>query len=116
MVCCKQGRGATFHVDHIIPRSVGGATTLDNLALQCPACSLRKSNKMAAVDSVTGEVTTLLHPLRQTRNTHIRLHNDGTCEGLTAVGRVTVYTLHMNDPLPRMARALQRMDVSGRQA
>ena len=34
---------ATFHVDHIVPRLLGGATTADNLALACVSCSLRKS-------------------------------------------------------------------------
>ena len=33
-------QGATFHVEHIIPRSKGGADELANLALACPSCNL----------------------------------------------------------------------------
>lgn len=58
------GQGALFHVDHIVPRSKGGATTPDNLVLQCPYCSLHKSDKTAAADPETGEVVSLFHPLR----------------------------------------------------
>jgi len=31
-------QGATFHVEHIVPRSAGGSDTMDNLALACPSC------------------------------------------------------------------------------
>jgi len=33
------GQGAVFHINHILPRSKGGRTDEDNLALQCPYCS-----------------------------------------------------------------------------
>lgn len=41
----QQGQEATFHVDHIIPRSQEGTTTEDNLALACISCSLRKGDR-----------------------------------------------------------------------
>lgn len=44
-----------FHIDHIIPRSKGGATELENLALQCPGCSLHKATRTAVVDPVSLE-------------------------------------------------------------
>ena len=31
-------QGATFHIEHILPRSHGGTTHLANLALACPGC------------------------------------------------------------------------------
>ncbi len=34
-----------LHVDHIIPYSLGGETTLDNLQTLCSDCNLGKSNK-----------------------------------------------------------------------
>jgi hypothetical protein len=38
----QAGQEAAFHVDHVAPRIAGGPTELDNLALACVSCSLRK--------------------------------------------------------------------------
>jgi 5-methylcytosine-specific restriction endonuclease McrA len=38
----QDGQEATFHIDHVVPRSAGGQTVADNLALACVSCSLRK--------------------------------------------------------------------------
>ena len=38
-------QGATFHVEHIVPRSKGGPDELANLALACPSCNLRKADR-----------------------------------------------------------------------
>lgn len=53
---------ATFHVDHIVPRSRGGATTLENLALACVSCSLRKAARHRARDPRTGKLVPLFNP------------------------------------------------------
>ena len=39
-----------MHVDHIIPRSRGGADVEANLHLLCPQCNMRKGNKQFWVD------------------------------------------------------------------
>jgi hypothetical protein len=101
------GHGATFHVDHVVPRSKGGPTSLDNLALQCPNCSLHKADRVAGIDPETGQSASLFHPLQQEWHAHFRLEADGTCHGSTAVGRATVAALGMNDLIPRFARACQ---------
>jgi hypothetical protein len=101
------GHGAMFHIDHVLPRSKGGPTLLDNLALQCPNCSLHKANKVTGVDPDTGQSVPLFHPLRQEWHEHFRLREDGACTGLTAVGRATVAALQMNAMIPRFARACQ---------
>lgn len=103
----QMGHGSTFHIDHIVPRSKGGTTSLDNLALQCPNCSLRKADKIAAIDPGTNQAVALFHPLKQQWAEHFRLEADGTCIGLTAVGRATVDALGMNAAIPRFARACQ---------
>ena len=101
------GQAAVFHINHIIPKSKGGPTEESNLALQCPYCSLHKSNKLNAADSTTGDLFELFHPLKQAWNEHFVLDNSGNCHGRTGVGRATIEALHMNDSLPRAARAIQ---------
>jgi len=101
------GHGATFHIDHIVPRSRSGSTSLDNLALQCPNCSLRKANKTTAIDPQNGQPIALFHPLLQAWGEHFRLLDDATCVGITPVGRATVEALQMNAMIPRFARACQ---------
>jgi hypothetical protein len=78
-----------------------------NLALQCPHCSLRKSDKMAGVDPRDGQVVPLFHPLQQQWLAHFVIDSTGVCHGLTHVGRATIEALQMNDPLPRIARIIQ---------
>lgn len=49
--CCQCGASpakdssVTLHIDHIIPWSKGGQTTLDNLQTLCSKCNLGKSNQ-----------------------------------------------------------------------
>jgi len=47
-------QGATFHVEHAIPRRHGGGSNLGNLVLACPGCNLHKGSKISAVDPATG--------------------------------------------------------------
>src|SRR5258705_13018130 len=53
---------ATFHVDHVWPKSESGATTLDNLALACVSCSLRKGSRTVVPDPETGDLVRLFNP------------------------------------------------------
>jgi hypothetical protein len=103
------GQAAVFHIDHIIPRSKGGATIAENLALQCPHCSLHKSDKVDAIDPDTGLNVLLFHPLQQEWTEHFTLRPDGACIGLTPIGRASVGALRMNDPIPQAARQIQIM-------
>ena len=49
-VKCKDTRQTKpelkFHIDHIIPWSLGGKTELENLRLLCSECNLKKNNKI----------------------------------------------------------------------
>jgi len=101
------GQGALFHVNHVIPKSKGGQTDLANLVLQCPYCSLHKSNKTVAIDPVGGESNSLFHPLQQRWEEHFAMDANGFCSGTTPTGRATIEALRVNDPLPRIARAIQ---------
>jgi hypothetical protein len=101
------GQAALFHVDHIVPRSKSGATVIENLALQCPHCSLRKSSKTHGIDPHGGDETLLFHPLRHVWTEHFRLETDGSIVGVSPIGRTTVEALQMNAPIVRTARAIQ---------
>src|SRR3954449_563227 len=89
------GQGSVFHVNHVVPRSKGGATVEENLVLQCPHCSLHKSNTTAAIDAESGATVELFHPLLQRWSDHFRLDLDGTLMSLSAVGRGTIESLRM---------------------
>jgi hypothetical protein len=94
----QSGQEATFHIDHVIPRALGGPTVAENPALACVSCSFRKEARRSAVDPGAGRKVTLFDPRRQRWGVHFRW--DGTrVIGLTATGRATVAALHMNRPL-----------------
>jgi 5-methylcytosine-specific restriction endonuclease McrA len=46
---CRYSDEEPLHIDHIIPRKVGGTHDLDNLQVLCKACNLRKSSKEEGV-------------------------------------------------------------------
>jgi HNH endonuclease len=48
---------AAFHIDHISPRSRKGSSDIDNLALACVTCSLRKAALTPVIPSRRGERT-----------------------------------------------------------
>jgi HNH endonuclease len=55
-------QGATFHVEHVVPRLRGGHSQLDNLAWACPSCNLHKANRTEVTDPDTGLQVPLFHP------------------------------------------------------
>jgi hypothetical protein len=55
-------QGATFHVEHIVPRCRGGSSDFDNLAWAFPSCNLHKSDRVSAVAPGTDQEVSLFHP------------------------------------------------------
>lgn len=94
----QDGQEATFHVDHVIPRIVGGATNEENLALACVGCSLRKVARQHAVDPETGSPAPLFSPRADSWSEHFCWRGFAV-EGTTPTGRATVDALAMNRPL-----------------
>jgi hypothetical protein len=90
-------QGATFHVEHIIPRGKGGRSDSENLALAWPGCNLHKASRITAVDPASGGHVRLFHPVLQLWSEHFRF-SGYQMEGLTAEGRATVKALNLNHP------------------
>lgn len=86
---------ATHQVDHVIAEKHGGRTVLENLALSCMVCNLRKASDISSLDPISGDVVTLFNPRTQAWEVHF--HIDGIrIEGLTATGRTTAEFLRLN--------------------
>ena len=95
----------TFEVEHIYPRSGGGASSDDNLALSCTSCNVFKSDAVAGWDTVELDQVPFFHPRHDYWEHHFAFDPEtAQILGLTAVGRVTVTRLKMNSPLQVRAR------------
>ncbi len=88
-------QGATFHVEHVVPRAAGGSDDEANLALACPGCNLKKSDRVSATDPDSGTEVSLFHPRYDHRDDHFAW--DGfIVTGRTATGRATVTAFDLN--------------------
>ncbi len=94
----QAGQEAQFHVDHIKPVASEGLTTLENLALACVSCSLRKGAREEVVDPQTGKLVALFHPRRDLWEAHFKWEALRIA-GLTPTGRATLVALQLNRPL-----------------
>lgn len=101
--CCEYCRSQVrfamqpFSAEHITPKSQGGETILENLALACQGCNNHKYNKTQGFDSINGELTPFYNPRKHQWTDHFAWNNDFTLIiGLTSIGRVTVEELRLN--------------------
>ncbi|MBC8548305.1 MAG: HNH endonuclease [Candidatus Brocadiales bacterium] len=97
--CHSQARFAmqSFSIEHIVPRSKGGDSTDDNLALACQGCNNHKYIKVDGYDPITGEIVQLFHPRKHPWNDHFSWNDDFTfIIGITPIGRATVEELGLN--------------------
>ena len=102
------GTGVTFHVEHIRPRSQGGKTVMDNLALSCPGCNLAKAGKTTGADGEPLFNPREYQPWLLGWHLHFLLdRNSGLILPRTATGETTIATLLMNGPQRAFARRLQ---------
>jgi len=98
---------ATFHVDHVDhvhPRSQSEPTAIENLALACVTCSLKKAARTHAADPDTNEEVLLFNPRTDNWTQHFAFSESGTLLALTPIGRAMVELLAMNRPAIVMIR------------
>ena len=99
-----------FHIEHIVAKQHGGPTELDNLALACWQCNLKKGTNLTSIDPETGELTRLFHPRTDKWSDHFvfRLVESGADRvqiiGSTPIGRATVRLFDMNEELRQVLR------------
>ena len=98
--------GQYCQVDHIVPRALGGASTLQNLCLACVDCNRFKLTLIEAIDPQTQVLALLFNPRTQTWSEHFEWNTDSIrILGRTAIGRATVDALKMNRSLVVAARS-----------
>jgi len=101
-------QGATFHIEHVIPESKGGASDLGNLAWACPGCNLHKSDRTEAIDPESGEAVALFSPRRDTWRDHF-VWESYRLDGKTAIGRATIAALQLNSPRRLLIRQAEEV-------
>jgi hypothetical protein len=89
---------ATFHVDHIQPRATEGQTSVENLALACVTCSLKKAARTQGRDPISQAFVPLFHPRQDRWADHFRWSRGCRLIGRTPTGRATILALGMNRP------------------
>jgi 5-methylcytosine-specific restriction endonuclease McrA len=87
---------ATFEIDHVISRKHHGPTVASNLRLSCFYCNSFKGSDVSGLEATTRKLTPLFHPRRHKWTRHFRWQG-AYLVGRTAMGRVTVALLHIND-------------------
>ncbi len=104
-----------FQIEHIIPRQHRGETTAINLGIACARCNRHKGPNLSGLDPFGGQLTRLFNPRIDHWDEHFQQNSLGIIEGLTAIGRTTVYVLDMNAPrraeLRAAIRAIKNADL-----
>jgi hypothetical protein len=97
--CRSQARFSMqpLSVEHVIPRSRNGPTSLENLAVACQGCNNHKYNRAHVHDPVSGALVPPFNPRTQVWLDHFAWNDDASLVlGLTPVGRATVDALRLN--------------------
>lgn len=89
-------QGATFHIEHVVPRARGGPDDLHNLALACPSCNLHKSDRTQVWVAATNRTVNLFNPRVDNWNAHFEW-DEYNIVGKTEVGSATIDTLDLNN-------------------
>lgn len=87
----------SHEVDHAIALKHGGKTLAENLVLSCLPCNRYKGSDLTSIDPLTGEIVPLFNPRVQNWFDIFKLE-DNYIQGITPVGRTTVFLLKLNEP------------------
>jgi hypothetical protein len=85
-------------IDHLLPQSLGGDDSPDNLALACRRCNERRYNFTTGIDPDTLKEIPLFNPRQQNWPEHFVWSEDSLqIIGKTDLGRATCNRLDLND-------------------
>ena len=87
---------AGCEVDHVISRQHGVVTEASNLALSCARCNRAKGTDIGSIIAETGQFSRLFNPRTDRCGNHFALEGRRLA-GKTAMGRVTITLLRLND-------------------
>jgi hypothetical protein len=110
LVACPGLLSRAHFIEHIVARQHGGLYTLDNLALACWQCNLKKGPNLSGIDPQTGLTTVLFHPRKHRWPDHFALGFETLMpsgieiQGVSAIGRATARVLGLNDNMRQMLR------------
>lgn len=94
----EEASTSRFTFDHLLPQSLGGSDSEDNLALACHRCNGRRYNFMDGLDPETQKTVSLFNPRIDSWPQHFIWSADKQkILGTTPTGRATVERLDMND-------------------
>lgn len=97
---CKNPKdycSAPFELEHIIPKSIGGATDLENLAFSCPFCNCHKATRVQFRDPFSKQIVPLFNPRQAVWEDHFDWDITKTfIIGKTEIARATIACLKMN--------------------
>lgn len=98
--------GYRFHLEHVVPRTLGGPDEESNLALACSPCNLAKGARVQATDPSSGEWLPLFNPRAHAWGEHFTWTSGWHVHGRTPIGRATTQALDLNAPLRLESRVL----------
>jgi HNH endonuclease len=97
----EEASASLFTFDHLMPQSLGGTDTENNLALACHRCNGRRYNFTDGVDPETQTIVPLFNPRQNEWPEHFIWSADGQkVLGITPIGRATIERLDMNSACP----------------
>lgn len=85
-----------FHIEHILPKKHGGTDDPKMLAWSCNYCNLCKSSNLSGRDVMTGRITVLFNPRRQSWKRHFSSEGPQLLVGLISCGRATIAVMNIN--------------------
>jgi hypothetical protein len=89
-----------LEIEHIFPRDLGGTDEEENLWLSCGLCNRHKATQIEHFDEETQISVKLFNPRTQIWAEHFAWSAAGVeIIGLTAIGRMTVKALKLNNEI-----------------